>query len=157
MAIPPTVAEFKAYFVREFQYDKGLNFVTDDDIQRAISESFQLYNQSLIDDAGSQNVAYLYVIAHVLVVNIQNAGGLAAKPLGLGVRNVADGVMVSKGIGPANVTYQVPPDRISRSPTLLYFFQTSFGQRYIQMIANQLNGQMLIACGPNQVVQWSQE
>lgn len=149
MAWPPVRADFKTKFFREFIYGTGLDSVTDNDIDRALDEVPPLFNQSLLDTTADQTSAYLYITAHIMVMNIQGAGGLSAIPRGRGVRNVGEGVQVSKGIGQANVTYQVPPDRIAQSGTLLYFFRTDFGQRYIQMILPRLTGNMAVVAGPN--------
>lgn len=157
MAWPPAVSDFKAQFDREFIYGTGFDSVRDTDIQRGINECSPLYNQSLLDTTADQTIAFLYLAAHCMVMNIQAAGGLSAAPRGRGVRNVGEGVTVSKGVGAVNVTYQVPPERVASSPTLLYFFQTTFGQRYIQMIAPRLIGNVQVVDGPNQVVDMSME
>lgn len=153
----PTVADFKAKFIREFVYGTGLDSVTDADIQRGLEEAVPLFNADLLSTVAEQNSAYLFIAAHNMVMNIQAAGGLSAIPRGRGVRNVGEGVMVSKGIGQANVTYQVPPPRIAESPTLLYFFRTDFGQRYIQMVVSRLSGHMAVVAGPNDILQFKQE
>ncbi len=154
---PPTIADFKAKFAREFVYDVGLDAVTDNDIQRGLDEAAPLFNQSLFDIEADQKSAYLFIAAHNMVMNIQSAGGLSAVPRGRGTRNVGEGVTVSKGVGQANVTYQVPPPRVAESPTLLYFFRTDFGQRYIQLVSPRLIGNMAVVSGPNQVVRMSME
>lgn len=156
-SFPPTVGDFKTYFSREFNYSSGLDSVTDNDITRALGEVPPLYNQALLDTTTDQINAYLYIAAHLMVMNIQGAGGLSAIPRGRGVRNVGEGVAVAKGVGQANVTYQVPPDRVSSSPTLLYFFRTDFGQRYLAMVAPRLIGNIAVVCGPNQVSTMAQE
>lgn len=157
MAWPPAVADFKAKFVREFVYGSGLDFVTDPDIQRALDEVPPLFNQDLLDALVDQTSAYLYCAAHFLRMNIEGAGGLSALPRGRGARNSAVGVIVSAGVGQVNVQYQVPPPRIADSPTLLYFFRTDFGQRYIQMVVARLAGNMSVVRGPCQVATFSEE
>lgn len=157
MSWPPTVTDFKAKFTREFVYGDGYDSVRDPDIQRGLDECPPLFNEALLDATTDQASAYLYLAAHNMVMNIQGAGGLSAVSRGRGVRNVGEGVQVSKGIGQANVTYQVPPPRIAESPTLLYFFRTDFGQRYIQMMVSRLSGHMAVVCGPNDVFLFKQE
>lgn len=159
MAWPPTVDSFKSKFNREFIYGDGADKVQDGDIQRGLDEALDgsYFNQSLFDTEGQQTSALLYLAAHLMVMNIQAAGGLSAVPRGRGVRNAGEGVMVSKGIGQVNVTYQVPPERVSSSPTLLYFFQTTFGQRYMQMVTPRLIGNAAVVCGPNDILQMRQE
>lgn len=148
MAWPPVVSDFKAMFRREFVYGTGFDSVQDEDITRAIGEANPNFNQALFDLLADQTTAFLYLVAHIMVVNIQTAGGLSAIPRGRGVRNVGEGIVVSKGIGQASVSYQVPPERIASSPTLLYFYQTTFGQRYMQLVTPRLIGNMSVVAGP---------
>lgn len=154
---PPTVDDFKAKFTREFVYSDGFDAVRDADIQRGLDEAAPHFNQSLFGTPADQTSAYLFVAAHCMVMNIQTAGGLSAVNRGRGTRNVGEGVTVSKGVGQANVTYQVPPPRVADSPTLLYFFQTTFGQRFIQLVSPRLIGNMAVVCGPNDNLSMSQE
>lgn len=148
MAWPPTVQQFKDQFFREFVYSDGMDSVTDRDIQRALNEVPPNFNQSLLDNLTDQTTAYLYAAAHYLVMNIRMAGGLGAIDRGRGVIDVGEGVVVASGIGAAQVTYQVPPERIASSPTLLSFFYTTFGQRYITMVSPRLIGNMAVVDGP---------
>jgi Protein of unknown function (DUF4054) len=146
---PPQASDFQAYFTREFTYGSGKDSVTDADINRALGECNPFFNQSIWDNQTDAFNAYLYLAAHLMVMNLQQmAGGLSAVPRGKGVRNQAKGVAVAKGLGQANVTYMPVPERIASSATLLYFFQTTFGQRYIQMAGLRLIGNMAVVCGP---------
>lgn len=157
MAWPPAVSDFKAKFIREFVYGTGGDAVTDADIQRGLDEASPQFRQDLLDILTDQISAYLYLAAHFMVVNIQTAGGLMAVPRGRGVRNVGEGVQVSKGVGPANVTYQVPPPRIANSPSLLFFWTTTFGQRFIALVEPRTAGPAAVVSGPCDVVMFKQE
>lgn len=156
MAWPPSIAEFQAQFVREFVYGTGYNSVQDADITRAITDSLPFFNQSLFPDQQTILTAFLYLAAHTLVMNIQGAGGLSARPFGRGVRNVGEGVQVSKGVGPTNTSYQVPPERIAQNPMFLYLFRTDFGQRYMMIMEPYTVGSAFVVCGPN-FLQWGDE
>ena len=154
MAWPPQVADFKAYFVREFVYGQGQDAVTDADIARALTEAQDgsYFSVSLWDTLNQQITANLYLTAHLLVMNIQQmAGGLSAIPRGRGTRNVGESVPVSKGVGQASVTYMPVPPRVAESPTLLYFFMTTFGQRYMQMVTPRLIGNFQVVAGPDDI------
>lgn len=157
MAWPPAVSDFKAQFVREFIYGKGLDTITDNDIQRAINEAPPRFNQSLLDTLTEQTSAFLYLAAHIMWVNIQNAGGLSAVPRGRGVRATANGIVISKSVGQVSETDQAPPERISSSPTLSELWSSPFGRVYLGMISPRLIGNMAVVCGPNQVIVPSQE
>lgn len=152
MSFPPAVADFKNYFVREFVYGDGSDAVMDADITRALNEAGDgsYFSRGLFDTIAQQTTAYLYLAAHLMVMNIQQmAGGLSAIPRGRGMRNVGESITVAKGIGQANVTYMPVPERVASSPTLLYFFMTTFGQRYMQMVTPRLIGNFAIVSGPN--------
>lgn len=151
---PPLVADFTAQFPREFVYGTGLDSVTDNDIQRALNEAGIMFNQDLWDSttligASSEGgIAYMYLAAHLMVINIQQmAGGLSAVARGKGVRNSPQGVPVASGVGQANVTYQVPPPRVAENAILMDFFRTTFGQRYLAMIEPRLIGNVAIVSG----------
>lgn len=156
MAFPPGVADFKAKFNREFVYGDGQDTVMNSDIERALSEVIPYYNRALLPDPASQNSAYLYAAAHLMVLNIQGAGGLSAVKLGLGVDNQAEGIQLSKGLDAANVSYQAPPDYVTSSPTLQFFWTTTFGRAYVGMIYHALLGNMAVVAGPNPN-QWNNE
>lgn len=153
---PPTVADFKAQFPREFSYGPGLDVVQDSDIQRGLIDAGIMFNAGLWDTStplvsGGQSeggIAYLYFAAHLMVINIQQmAGGLSAIPRNKGVRNSPEGVAVSSGVGQANVTYQVPPPRVADNAILMDFFRTTFGQRYMAMIEPRLIGNIAVVSG----------
>lgn len=155
MPFPPSVVDFKDFFVREFPYGDGQDFVRDADIVRGINEATIQFNPSLFDTStvvgignlSEGSIALLYLAAHIMVLNVQGAGGLSAEPRGRGIRNVGEGVVVSKGIGQANVSYQIPPPNVSESPILLYFFRTDFGQRYMQILMPRLIGNVAVVSG----------
>jgi hypothetical protein len=151
---PPLFADFKAQFSREFIYGTGLDTVREQDVQRALNETGIMFNPSLWDTTvkiGSSSegaIAYMYLAAHLMVLNIQQmAGGLSAVPQGKGVRNAAEGVAVASGVGPANVTYQVPPPRVAENAFLMDLFRTTFGQRYMAMIEPRLIGNVQVVSG----------
>lgn len=153
---PPTVADFQTQFRegREFLYGAGFDKVQDLDIDRALNEAGMMFNPGLWDTAtpvgtlSEGSIAYLYLAAHLMVLNIQQmAGGLSAVPRGKGTRNSAEGVVVAAGVGAANVTYQVPPPRVAENAVLMDLFRTTFGQRYMAMIEPRLVGNVAVVSG----------
>lgn len=153
-AFPPTVADYKGQFSREFTYGTGLDSATDNDIQRGLNEAGIMFNAGLWDcttaigTSSEGGIAYLYLAAHLMVLNIQQmAGGLSAVPRGKGVRNSAEGIVVSAGVGAASVSYQVPPERVAQNSVLLDLFRTTFGQRYMAMLEPRLIGNVMIVSG----------
>lgn len=149
---PPSIDDFKGYFNREFVYEAGQNNVMDSDITKAINEAATgtQFNRGMFDAIETQKIAFLYLTAHLMVLKIQGAGGLSATPRGKGVLDGGSGVVVASGVGQANLTYQVPPERVAKSAVLLDLFRTTFGQRYMAMCDNFIKGNMAVVAGPQQ-------
>lgn len=135
-------------------YGDGFDSVQDADIERALAEASIMFNPGLWDSttpvgtSSEAGIAYMYLAAHLMVISIQQmAGGLSAVPRGKGVRNSPEGVLVSAGVGPASVNYQVPPPRVAENAVLMDLFRTTFGQRYIAMLEPRLIGNVLVVSG----------
>lgn len=150
MATPPpaTLADFKAQFARDFIYGTGKDTVMDGDITRALNESGMVFNPVLWD-SGDDKIAFLYASAHFLVLNVQAAGGLSAKPFGQGINSQGAGVVGSKSVGSVSVSYIVP-EFVSSSPFLSQFMKTDYGQKYLQLLTPRLVGHVSIAQGPSE-------
>ena len=153
MTAPITIAEFKAYFVRDFEYgtqpDSGSPSTTimDSDIQKALDESELLFNTTLWPDDASQKPPFYQLTAHCMVRSIQAAGGLSQ--IGQGVGSTGTSPIASKGVGPASVSYALP-DSVVSSPTLNQFLATSYGQKYLQMVMPRLVGNIAVSSGGTQ-------
>jgi uncharacterized protein DUF4054 len=147
MAWPPTVAQFQARFTRDFNYNgSGTDVVTNNDVQNALNDGEALFNQSLWSSTTEQLTAYLFLAAHLLVLNIQVAGGLSARNLNEGVMSTGDGVIQSKGVGAINVSYRLPT-RLADSAILSEFMRTNYGRRYLQMLVPRLVGNVQVVGG----------
>lgn len=151
MSFPPSVADFKAQFNREFVYGSSLATVQDNDIQRAINEAGISFNPGLWDSSplGStteQTIVYLYVSAHFMTLNIQGAGGLSSVNRGRGVKSSGGGTIQTKSVGSVSVGYVIPED-ISGSPILGQFMRTDFGQKYLTLLWPRLVGNVGIVSG----------
>ncbi len=151
MPFPPSVSDFKAMFTREFAYGTSGLTVMDNDIQRSLNEAGIVFNPDLWSTAqlGStteQNIAYLYVSAHFLALNVQGAGGLSAINRGRGVKSAGGGSIQSKSVGAVSVTYAFPAS-IQDSPILGQFMRTDFGQKYLALITPRLVGNVQVVSG----------
>lgn len=152
MSFPPNVANFKAQFNREFIYGASLDTVQDNDIQRAINETSIAFNPCLWDGTTplgtttELNIAYLYLSAHYLTLNIQGAGGLSAVPRGRGVKSAGGGSIQTKSVGSVSVAYAISED-IAKSPILGQYMRTDFGQKYLMLITPRLVGNVGIVSG----------
>lgn len=152
MSFPPSVADFKALFTRDFLYGSGGSTISDGDIQRAINQAGITFNPGLWDGVtplGSTtelSVVYLYVSAHYMVLNIQAAGGLSAVNRGRGVKSQGGGWTQSKGAGPLNVAYAIS-DRLRDDPILSPFMRTDYGQQYLMFLEPRIVGNVAIVSG----------
>lgn len=144
MVAPITLANFKAYFTRDFTYGAASDTVQDGDITRAIAEANAQFNAGLFVVGDDLEIAFELLTAHVLVRNIQAAGGIDKK--GRGVRSSGMFAISSKSAGPASVSYQLPTE-LAESPVLNEYLTTAYGQKYLQLLVPHLSGNMQIAAG----------
>ena len=133
-------ADFKAVFTRDFTYGAGLDTVRDADITRAISDAGLLFNNHIWPSVAIATSAFLYAVAHCLTINIQAAGGLVPIAGTAGAENRANGVTLNKSVGQVSITYAPPPEIVSRFASLLPFWETEYGKRYVQMCIPRLVG-----------------
>lgn len=145
-SFPPSVADFKAQFNRDFTYGTGMNTVMDSDVQRGLNEARIVFNPELWGTDYEKNTAYLYASAHFMVLNIQAAGGPSATNFGRGVQSKGGGTIESKGVGSVNVGYAVP-DFVRQSPILSQFMRTDYGQMYLQFMNPRLVGNIAVVSG----------
>lgn len=129
----PVVADFKAFFVRDFPYGTNINTnVLDADISKALLESSVTINKSLFPVGQEQyTIGYLYLTAHNLVVNI--------KASSQGIASSNDWLVTTKSVGNVSTGSQVP-QRILDSPEFASLSQTAYGYKYLMMILPYLNG-----------------
>ncbi len=146
MAEPISIAEFKTRFPREFPYGTGLDSVRDADIQNAFDSATLLYNPSLFTTAEGK-VAFAYASAHFVAVSIQSAGGLSPVVSGDGVNNRSNGVVLGKSVGQVSVNYADVPSWLKKFPTLMGFWETEYGKRYVMMVCPRLVGNVALIPG----------
>ena len=149
MAFPPAVSDFKSRFTRDFIYGGavGGDQVSDVDIQNALNDAVPLFNQSLWSSTIETTTAFLFLAAHLLVMNLRPAGGLASINVGKGANAGGGGVVISKSVGSISLSYSIPM-RIQNSPILGPFMRTDYGQRYLQMLSPRLVGNVQVVGGP---------
>ena len=146
MAFPPTAADFQARFTRDFVYGVGGDSVTTGDINNALADATPLFNSSLWSSPTEQKTAFLFLAAHMLLMNLRAAGGLAAVNTNKGASAGAGGVVLSKGVGAISLSYAIPA-RIQNSPILGPLMRTEYGQRYLHMVSARLVGNVAVVGG----------
>ena len=134
----PTVADFKAYFTRDFPYGVTPNEVMDADITKAFGQVDALFNPGLFGTQANYSLGRLLMSAHFLVIDLRmSSQGIAGKYSWLSS---------SKSVGSVSESYQVP-QRILDNPELAMLTQTNYGAKFLQLILPLLSGQIYSVCG----------
>lgn len=135
----PQVTDFKTRFYRDFPYNPDPNQgVTDMDINLAFGDVNTIINTDLFPDQSTYFLAYLYLTAHSMCMNIR-----------AGSQGVGGGfawAQTQKSVGNVSESYQIP-QRVIDNPMLMMFTKTSYGARYLEIILPFLVGQMFAVCG----------
>lgn len=143
MFINPTVADFKAYFFRDFPYQpagaQDLTTVQDQDIQNAFTDAAVNFNSDFAPDQSTYTLFFLLLSAHYLVTNLRNSS--------MGIAGKYSWLTGSKGAGSVSESYVVP-QRIQDNPILAMLCKTSYGGKYVEMVLPQLAGGFFTAYGP---------
>ena len=130
---PITVAEFKAWFSRDFPYseDGDLTGVTSADIQKAFAEANMNFNPSLFDTEENLKLGFLYLAAHYLCIDLQNSAQ--------GINGKYEGLMSSKSVGSVSVGYTIP-NWVTEHPIYSLLTQTRYGMKFLSLIIPLLIG-----------------
>jgi hypothetical protein len=135
----PSIADFKAQFVRDFPYGTDINTqVTDADIASAYTFTNINISQSLWADQSSYTLGYLLLAAHYLVQNLRASSQ--------GINGQFAFLEQGKSVGAVNLSSAIP-QRILDNPNFSMLSKTNYGAEYLQLLWPQLSGQMFIACG----------
>lgn len=142
-----TVSDFKAQFKREFQYapenssleqDLNSTYIFDSDITRAFAEAQMIFNEALFGDDASIKLAYLYLTAHYLVLDLRNAAN--------GGNGGANFPIQSKNVGSVSVSYAVP-EQFKNNAQLMGYTSTGFGNKYLSFLLPNLVGNVVTVIG----------
>jgi hypothetical protein len=157
--IVPQVADFMAQFPLDFPYGGGSDAVSVPEIQNALNlvNSGSYFNADLFSLAplgaaggnpttNEATLAFLYMAAHFLYVNIKTRGGLRAPGFKGGLSSAADGPVGSKTVGPVSLAFEWP-DSIKNDPMLFQFLRSPYGEMYLQMLTPKLVGNVALVIG----------
>lgn len=139
---PPTAADFKTFFARDFQFAKAsdpmnFDFVTDTDIDRAIAEGLINFNPMYGTDPQITNV-FLYLAAFCLVRNLQDsAKGISSQP---------KFIIGSASVGSVSINSQIPEIYL-KDPFVASFAQNGYGLRYLELAWPYLVGNVHVVRG----------
>lgn len=128
----PSVADFKAYFTRDFPYGTDPNTsVLDSDITKAFVQTNATLNPCLFGEQAVYTVAYYNLSAHYLVTNLQASSQ--------GISGQYGFLEQSKSVGNVSQAFAIP-QRILDDPYWAMLSKTNYGALYLQMVIPYLCG-----------------
>lgn len=142
---PPTVADFQAFFNRDFPYAgpdtpaTDLAFVQPADINKAISQGQVNFSPGMFDiNSGQSTTVFMYLAAFYLVEDLK----LSNK----GINAQTAFPTTAIGAGNVNVAMQ-PPEKFLSNPTYAMFTRNAYGMQYLSFVYPYTIGAMHIAPG----------
>lgn len=118
--------------------DSVNNYIQDADIQRAFLEAVLNFNTSFWTDDKTAIMVFLYLAAHYLVIDLNNA----SNPLGMGFM----GFTQSKSVGSVSESYGIPQWMLNNQ-LLSQFAMTGYGRKYLSLIQPYLIGNIILTPG----------
>jgi hypothetical protein len=139
----PLAADFKAFFVRDFQYapasdPDNLNYIIDADIDRAIDTAMIHFVTDLFGEDTSINIAFMNLAAYYLVESIKNSSK--------GLSSSSKFPINSSGAGSVNTSYALP-ERYAKDPFLSSLTLNGYGQFYLNLLLPMLIGNIGVVPG----------
>ena len=114
------------------------NYIQDADILRAFNEAKVNFNAALFGDDDTIKMVFLYLAAHYLVIDLNNA----MNPLGMGFM----GFTQSKSVGSVSESYAVPQWMLNNA-ILSQYATTGYGRKYLSLIQPYLVGNIIFVPG----------
>ena len=114
------------------------NYVWNEDIEKAFVQAQAIFNQSLFGDDEQITMAYMYLTAHYLVVDMQAATQ--------GLESSGRFIVSSKSAGSVSESYSVP-SQFADNPQFSFWATTGYGSKYISLIAPLLVGNVFVVQG----------
>lgn len=137
--VNPTVANFKAYFQRDFPYNADASLgVTDFDIQKAIDACALVIPQDLFYSQSFYTMCFLYLTAHLMVLSISTSSqGLSGK---------YEWAIASKSAGNVSIGLSIPEDLV-KNPQFAMLTKTTYGATYFEYIYPYIIGPTFVVQG----------
>lgn len=137
----PTAADFKSWFVRDFPYGTTDTTVMDADITKSISEAAVNFNESLWESQAVFTMAYLYLAAHYLVMDLRASSQ--------GIAGGYSWLTSSKSVGSVSEGFSIP-QKILDNPHLAMLSKTNYGAKFISLALPRLVGNVVHVAGCTQ-------
>lgn len=136
--LTPTVDDFKARFARDFPYGTTLDTVTDNDVTIGLNQAGINFNPAQWFNQQAYTEGWLLLSAHQMVLNLRNSSQ--------GIAGGYTWLENSKTAGSVSAGYSIP-QRILDNPFFAMLTKTSYGAKYLELLAPQLVGQIFSVRG----------
>ena len=113
--------------------DSVFNYVLDADIQKAFDETKINFNQALFSTDAEIQLAFLYVSAHFLVLDLRRSSQ--------GINSTGDYTAQSQSVGNVSETKHIP-EKILNNPIFQLYTTTSYGMKYLNLVMPRLIGRV---------------
>lgn len=135
----PTIQQFQTMFVRDFPYGTDPNVsVLDSDILLGINLAANNINQDMWPNQSSYSMAYLYLTAHYMVMNLRSSSQ--------GLNGQFNWSQNTKSVAAVSEGFEIP-QRFKDNPYFMFLTKTNYGAMYLQLALPQLEGQFYTVCG----------
>lgn len=124
--------------------DSEENYLSDNDIQKAIYEAMTGFNRDLFDNNPNDSycerrLVFLYLVAFYVVLDIKNStSGLSS--------NAYTSFVSSKSVGNVHESYGVP-QWISASPMYSIYLDNGYGKKYLSFLIPKITGWFYLSKG----------
>lgn len=118
--------------------DNVENYISENDIQKAFVEAKINFNPNLFTSCEEVKTAFCYLMAHYLVIDLNNANN----PFSLG----GMGIVTSKSVGSVSESYGIP-QWVLNDKNLGLYAQTGYGLKYLSLILPRLHGNIIFTKG----------
>lgn len=139
------IALFKQQFARDFNYlsdhsdvDDPLEYVSDDDIKRALFEAVAIFPSDIFEDIQIRTLALLYLTAHFLCQDFKNAQQ--------GLNSTGSYPATSKTVRNVSEAYALPT-WVTQNPVLSYIAETGYGKKYLSLYWPRTIGRIRVVGG----------
>lgn len=122
----------------EITKDSILNYTTDEDIERAMSQAYIMRNPRFGNDDDERITIYLHLIAFYLCIDLKNADA--------GYNSTYSGMEASKSVDGVSVSYNFP-QWLLNNPLYSIYMQNGYGMKYLSLILPYLSVTVLFSTG----------
>lgn len=123
--VPTTAGDWDEFL------DNQNNYIKESDVNRAFVEAKIVFNQALFGTEAQIKVGYLYVTAHFLVIDMQNAIE--------GITSKGSQIVNSRSVGSVSESYTIP-ERFIKDINLNPYTRTGYGLKYLSLVVSKLVG-----------------